>query len=151
MRPQIIVFIIIGIAACGGGSPASTTSTPSEPALDREKMNAEMIAFRDLMSPKWTMQSSPERMEAICAMIVDIEKATYAVQKSQAPASAEPDQWAAKTASLVAKYGAVIGACRGGELTELDLQMTRFEAAFHDVMEVTGAAPDDGIDPSKIF
>ncbi len=148
---RIALGFALLLAACGHKSTApaqpgtngSGTEMPAGHHEGEETVPPELQKFHDLFAPLWHQTQGPDRMNATCTAVAELQADADAVATATPPATANADKWTAGTRALVAGVKGIADACKGKDTGAFEKALMATHEALHSLMAQAGMADDE--------
>ena len=114
-----LVSLFLVFAACGGSTPATSTTTQPMKKADEHQMSPALTKFHDVLSPRWHTEKGAKRMTDTCGAIAEFQTSATGVANKDLS-------------------DAVVGleaACKANDATAFEPAFEKVHTTFHVVME----------------
>jgi hypothetical protein len=120
------------------GTNGSGTEMPAGQHEGEQTVPPELQKFHDLFAPLWHSSQGPERMNATCTAVAELQADADAVAKATPPATANADKWTEGTRALVAGVKGVADACAAKDMGKFETALVATHEALHSLMAQAG-------------
>lgn len=143
---RIALGFALLLAACGHKSPApaqpGTNGSGTEMAAGHhdgeQTVPPELQKFHDVFAPLWHQTQGPDRMNATCSAVAELQTDADVVAKATPPATANADKWTEGTRALVAGVTSVADACKAKDTGKFETALNAVHEALHGLMMQAG-------------
>jgi hypothetical protein len=148
---RIALGIALLLLACGHKSTApaqpgtngSGTEMPAGHHEGEQTVPPELQKFHDVFAPLWHQTQGPDRMNATCSAVAELQADADAVAKATPPTTANADKWTEGTRALVAGVKDVADACAAKDMGKFETALMATHEALHALMGQAGMGDEE--------